>query len=94
MDKIYSECLQAKRTRHRVVKHDERRGQLSARRIAPTGWSMKSLVVCSSHLCWKDCDSFFACRYVLFNEYFSVEKHKEVSFLYILGLNCKPALHD
>ncbi len=48
MDKIYSECLQAKRTRHRVVKHDERRGQLSARRIAPTGWSMKSLVVRSS----------------------------------------------
>ncbi len=94
MDEIHSERLQAKITRHRVVKHDERRGQLSARRIAPTGWSTKSLVVRSSHLYWKDCDSFFACRYVSFNEYFSVEKRKEVSFLYILGLSCNPALHD
>ncbi len=32
--------------------------------------------------------------YIVFNEYFNVEKRKEVSFLVILGLNCIPALHD
>ncbi len=95
MNEIHLERPQAKRTRHRVVKRDERRGQkasLSAHLLLseiagvlffPFVLLRVRLILCIS-----------SGRYVSFNEDFNVEKRKEVSFLDISGLNVVLALHD
>ncbi len=95
LNEIHSERPQAKITLHRVVKRDERRDQ-------------KALL--SVHLLLNEIagDSFFpfvmlrvglilcisSGRYVLFDEDFNVEKHKEISLMDISGLNVDLALHD
>ncbi len=97
VNEIHSERPQAKRTRYRVVKRDERRGQkalLSAHLLLSeiVGVSFFPFVLfvllrVRLMLC------ISSGRYVSFNEDFNVEKRKEVSFLDISGLNVDLALH-
>ncbi len=95
VNEIHSERLQAKRTRHRVVKRDERRGQkalLSAHLLLCEITSGSSFPFVLLRVRPILCIS--SGRYVSFNEDFNVEKRKEVSLMDISGLNVDLALHD